>query len=169
MKVEKLVLGPIRTNCYIIIKNGKCIIVDPADNFAKINDYVKKYQVVGCLVTHYHFDHVDALDEVLREYKLKANPDTVEDFEYEIIKTPGHAEDSLTFYFKEEHVMFTGDFLFYNTIGRTDLEGSNPEDMRKSLSLIAKYPDDIKIYPGHGKESYLATEKKNFDYYYRIL
>ena len=80
-------------------------------------------------------------------------------FSYEIIKTPGHASDSLTFYFKDEKVMFTGDFLFFHTIGRCDLETSSIEDMKKSLEEIKKYPDDIKIYPGHGRGSVLGEEK----------
>ena len=44
-----------------------------------------------------------------KEYKLG-------EFKFEVIYTPGHKEDSITFYFKEENMMFTGDFLFYDTI-----------------------------------------------------
>ena len=90
----------------------------------------------------------------------------VTDFNYEIIKTPGHTDDSISFYFKEDNIMFTGDFLFYHTIGRCDLENSNILDMKNSLNLISSYSDDIKIYPGHGKDTLLGKEKKLFDMYF---
>ena len=69
-------------------------------------------------------------------------------------------------YFKNEKVMFTGDFLFYRSIGRTDLDTGSDIDMIKSLEKISKYPDDIVIYPGHGPKSTLGSEKNNFKYYY---
>ena len=69
-------------------------------------------------------------------------------------------------YFKNEKVMFTGDFLFYRSIGRTDLDTGSDIDMIKSLEKISKYPDDIVIYPGHGPKSTLGREKNNFKYYY---
>ena len=62
--------------------------------------------------------------------------------------------------------MFTGDFLFYHTIGRCDLETSNVLDMKKSLVKIREYDDDILIYPGHGRNSILGEEKKYFDNYF---
>ena len=57
--------------------------------------------------------------------------------------------------------MFTGDFIFNNAIGRTDLGGSK-KDMLKSLNMIMSYPDDILIYPGHGESTTLGVEKLNF-------
>ena len=56
--------------------------------------------------------------------------------------------------------MFTGDFIFKGTIGRTDIGGSD-KDMIKSLKMIMPYPDDIKIYPGHGDSTTLGVEKQN--------
>ena len=56
--------------------------------------------------------------------------------------------------------MFTGDFLFKQSIGRTDLEGSNELEMYESLEKIKKYSDDIKLYPGHGESTNLGYEKK---------
>ena len=87
-------------------------------------------------------------------------------FDYEVILTPGHTSDSKCFYFKCEKALFSGDFLFYHTIGRTDLPSGSDIDMIKSLEKISKYPDDIIIYPGHGPKSTLGREKNNFKYYY---
>ena len=57
--------------------------------------------------------------------------------------------------------MFTGDFLFKGTIGRTDLPGGDVQKMKKSINKIKKYSDDIKIYPGHGATTSLKAEKEN--------
>lgn len=165
MNVKILKLGSLKTNCYILEKNGEAIIIDPASDAELIMDECRDYKVVGILVTHHHFDHVGALEELEKRYNLEHNIHN-NSFNYEIIRTPGHASDSLTFYFKEESIMFTGDFLFYHTIGRCDLETSNINDMKESLKKIEKYPDDIIIYPGHGRSTILGEEKKLFNCYF---
>ena len=158
LKIENLVLGRLRTNCYIIKKDNKCLIIDPGDEAEIIKEACKDYEVEEILVTHHHFDHILALEELESFYHIKHNSFLRKTFKYEIIETPGHASDSLTFYFKKEKIMFTGDFLFYHTIGRCDLETSSITDMKKSLDNISKYPNDIKIFPGHGKSSILGEE-----------
>lgn len=165
MEIKTLKLGVLRTNCYIVIKNGKCLIIDPADNADKIIEECKDYKVTGILVTHHHFDHILALEELEKFYNLKHNIHTNNDFNYEVIKTPGHAHDSLTFYFRKDKVMFTGDFIFYHTCGRYDLETSSKMEMKESLDMIKKYDNDIIIYPGHGRSSILGEEKELFGTY----
>ena len=90
----------------------------------------------------------------------------INDFDYEIIKTPGHSSDSITFYFKKEKIMFVGDFIFENGIGRTDLESGSIIDMKNSLAKISKYDDDIILYPGHGNKTILGKEKIRFNSYF---
>ena len=63
--------------------------------------------------------------------------------------------------------MFTGDFLFYHTIGRCDVATSSISDMKKSLAKISEYPNDITILPGHGIASILGEDKKLFDNYFK--
>lgn len=163
MKIKKIVVGQLQENCYIIENNNKCLIVDPGDESTKIINNIDK-EVVGILITHAHFDHVGALKDILQKYNVKIN-DQYEDFKYEIIDTPGHTMDSKTFYFKKDNIMFTGDFIFENSIGRTDL-GGNDDLMIESLNKIEQFPDNIIIYPGHGDMTTLGKEKKNFKYYY---
>lgn len=165
MEIKILKLGVLRTNCYIVIKNGNCLIIDPASDADKIIEACKDYKVTGILVTHHHFDHILALDTLEKYYNLKHNTHNNNGFNYEVIKTPGHAHDGLTFYFKDEKIMFTGDFIFYHTCGRYDLETSNKEDMKKSLDMIKDYDDDIVFYPGHGRIGILGEEKPLFDTY----
>lgn len=165
MKIETLVLGDLDTNCYIVSKNGRCLIIDPASDAEIIKKTCNIYKVEGILVTHHHFDHVGALKELEEFYKIEHNNHN-NSFNYEIIKTPGHTDDSITFYFKDDKIMFTGDFIFYHTCGRCDFPNSNIEDMIKSLENIKKYEDDIKIYPGHGRDSILGEEKVLFNLYF---
>ncbi|MGN1338612.1 MAG: MBL fold metallo-hydrolase [Candidatus Coprovivens sp.] len=165
MLIKTVVVGDLQTNCYILIKDNKALVIDPGDEFDKIKNELNDYDVIGCYITHSHFDHIGALDELLKEYNLKLNNQKELVFDFEVIETPGHTDDSVTYYFKEDKIMFTGDFIFYRSIGRTDL-GGNDKDMLDSLEIIKKYPDDIKIYPGHGLSTILGDEKKYFSYYY---
>ena len=165
MKIENLIVGDLATNCYLLSINEECIIIDPGDEFSKIKKAVKDKKVVGCLLTHFHFDHIGALEEVLSYYDLEINKVKSNNFCFEIIETPGHTSDSKTFYFPKDKIMFTGDFIFNHSIGRTDLGGSD-EDMKNSLAKFKQYDDDIILYPGHGPSTILKKEKKLFDLYY---
>ena len=83
------------------------------------------------------------------------------------IETPGHSAGSMCYFL--EGVMFTGDTLFKNTVGRTDFEDGDPKELAKSLRYIkSKYPKTTAIYPGHGIESTLELEEM-FNPYYKIL
>lgn len=169
MLIEKIVVGSLETNCYLVInKKNEVLIIDPGDNFQKIKEKVNKRKVKGILVTHEHFDHIGALEEVESEYNVEVNNFIIKNFDFEVINTPGHRYDSKTFYFKEINSMFTGDFLFDGTFGRIDLPGSNIEDMKKSLVNIKKYPEHINIYPGHGNSTKLKyTEIDSYLNYFR--
>jgi len=158
MKIDLIKVGDFKANCYLVTKNNKTIIIDPGDEAKKIIDLCKDKNIVGILVTHHHFDHVGALKEISNEYKLDYNQFPIKGFDFEILKTPGHSEDSLSFYFKEEKIIFTGDFVFYHTIGRCDLIGSDFKKMKKSIKMLLTYPKDIKIYPGHGNSTILQEE-----------
>ena len=163
MKIDRLVVGELSTNCYILSKNNKCIVIDPGDEYERINEVIGWNEVVGVIITHHHFDHVGALNKfdksiIYDKNNLEEKEYNICDFKFEVIYTPGHKEDQITIYFKEEKVMFTGDFIFKGTIGRTDLDGGNMIDMLDSLGKMEKYPKDIIIYPGHGDETILANE-----------
>jgi glyoxylase-like metal-dependent hydrolase (beta-lactamase superfamily II) len=164
MQIKRVIVGDLQANCYILINKDKAIIIDPGDDKEKIIRELNNLDVVGILLTHNHFDHMGELKYFEEKFNLKHN-EKIPCFNYEVINTPGHTKDSKTFYFKEDKIMFTGDFLFKGTIGRMDLAGGSENDMVSSLELIAKYDDDITIYPGHGECSTLKEEKKYFKYY----
>lgn len=166
MDIKTIKVGYLETNCYILTIKDECIIIDPGDEFSKIKEAVGSKKVIGCLVTHFHQDHIEALEEVTSFYDVEINKESYGPFKYETIETPGHTFDSKTFYFKEINTMFTGDFIFKSSIGRTDLGGNN-KDMIQSLKEFESYSDDIIIYPGHGPSTNLGKEKELFPLYYR--
>ena len=163
MKIDRVIVGPLETNCYIISKDNKCLVIDPGDEYERIKSAIGDKKILGVFITHYHFDHIGALNYfdkklILNKSNLEEKEYNIDNFNFEIIYTPGHKEDLICIYFKEEKIMFTGDFIFKGAIGRTDLEGGNPIDMINSLNKIKKYNKDIIIYPGHGESTTLLNE-----------
>ncbi|MEG0826656.1 MAG: MBL fold metallo-hydrolase [Bacilli bacterium] len=172
MKISKIEVGPLLENCYVLEKNNEIIIIDPGDEYTKIQEKVNKKQVVAVLITHYHFDHVGALDSIIEnhchnvmDFNCKAGVYKIGSFEFELINTPGHKEDAVSFYFKNNEVMFVGDFIFKGTIGRYDLSGGNYKEMIESLLKIKKYDPNTLIYPGHGSSTTLFDEFKTNPYF----
>lgn len=172
MKVEKIITGPLEENCYIISKNNKCLLLDPGSNGDKIIKQIGNQEVLAILVTHSHFDHIGALEELEKYYKCPIydynncleKEYIIGPFKFEVIYTLGHTLDSISFYFKKENLMFVGDFLFEGTIGRCDLNG-NYKLMEESLEKIKTYDKNIIIYSGHGNQTTLNNEKKNNPYF----
>ena len=160
MNIKRVVVGSLEENCYIVEKNNKCIIIDPGDEADKIISNIT-CEVVGILITHYHFDHIGALDELKEKYNLQKNNYNIDGFDFEVIDTPGHTSDSKTYYFKDNNIMFVGDFLFKDGIGRMDLPTGSVNEMKKSLDKIFTYPSNTIIYPGHGDKSALGEELFN--------
>ena len=140
---------------------------------SKIKNMIGNREVIGIIITHNHFDHVGAVDELSYEYKVKIydknnmseGENKIDKFKFNVIYTPGHKEDSITIYFKEDKCMFCGDFIFRNSIGRCDLPGGNISEMIKSIERIKKYDSDIVIYPGHGVDTTIGYEINNNMYF----
>ncbi|MFA9288913.1 MAG: MBL fold metallo-hydrolase [Weeksellaceae bacterium] len=80
-------------------------------------------------------------------------------FTFNIIHTPGHTPGSVSIYLPEEKVMFTGDALFKDGIGRTDFKYSEKEVLQKSIATIMSYPPETTIYSGHGEETTIEEQQ----------
>jgi hydroxyacylglutathione hydrolase len=77
----------------------------------------------------------------------------------EFIHTPGHTKGSICI--KMQDVLFSGDTLFYRSIGRTDLPTGSYEELETSIKTkLYILPDDTKVYTGHGEETVIGEEKK---------
>lgn len=70
MKVEIVKVGYLETNCYLLEKNGKVLVIDPGDEFYKIKDAIGEKKVIGVVITHYHDDHIGALKELIDEFDV---------------------------------------------------------------------------------------------------
>lgn len=166
MEINTVVVGTLKTNCYVLKKNNNVLVIDPGDNIDKINEVIGNNKVIGVLITHNHLDHVGALSyfdkDIVYDYnKLEEKKYNIGSFKIKVIYTPGHTSDSISYYFEDINSLFCGDFIFYESIGRCDLPTGDFEIMNKSIDKIKKYPKDMIIYPGHGKKTILGYEIKN--------
>lgn len=198
MRIVKYSLGQLQANCYFLIEDQNCLIVDPADDASFILEELQRQQLnlVGMLATHGHFDHVGAVGEIqlslkaplyifkedqflldrlnetaehflgfdphfIKPITVKYLTDTknkIKNLEFRIIKTPGHTPGGCCLYVEKENALFTGDTLFKEGIGRTDLSYSSKDDLNKSLKKIFKLPRETLIYPGHDEDSIIEDE-----------
>lgn len=78
-----------------------------------------------------------------------------------ILFTPGHSPGSISLYCEKQHFVISGDVLFMESIGRTDLPGGNHEQLLKSIrEQLYVLPGDTIVYPGHGPATTVGHEKK---------
>lgn len=70
IKISRMPLGPMATNAYIIYENKQAIVIDPGGDFEKLNSYLQEREldVIAVLLTHAHFDHIGAVDQVREAY-----------------------------------------------------------------------------------------------------
>ena len=197
MKIKVQPMGPYQTNCYIVTKDGKDIIIDPG---VGATEWVKKNVTnpIAILNTHGHFDHVWSNAALQKELGIKlytpkddvmllnssswmpdlppSTPDVEIDGDAELdlegIKIkfrhfPGHCPGCSTI--EIDDAMFSGDFIFEKSIGRTDFPYSSPQDMKKSLEKFKQIPYDKTVYPGHGGSTSIKQEQQYSDYWIQQL
>ena len=93
---------------------------------------------------------------------LSESQHSIEDFHFEVIETPGHTPGSVSYYFKNEKIILTGDTLFSYGVDDASRPYSSKSDLLKSLLKIKALPDDITVLPGHENEDMLSNLKKFF-------
>ncbi len=82
--------------------------------------------------------------------------------EFEVLHTPGHTEGGLCFVEHSNKVVFVGDTLFNESIGRVDLPGGSMEQLIDSIEQhLLVLPDNYRVYSGHGPETTIAWERNN--------
>ncbi len=80
------------------------------------------------------------------------NIDNYKDEKLLVYKNPGHTKGSISFLFEEIGTIFTGDFVFAEGIGRTDLYSGDLDQMKESINnVFLPLREDYEVYPGHGK------------------
>ncbi|MCQ2310566.1 MAG: MBL fold metallo-hydrolase [Paludibacteraceae bacterium] len=155
-------------------RRQECLIIDPGmygeKEEKRVLDYLQEQQLTptAVLITHYHPDHICGLECLqthfpnlpIIDYRTQSLPTIEGGPKWVSILTPGHKEDSVCFYFEEEKVLFTGDTLFQESIGRTDLPGGDMTMLIRSLETLKKLPEDTQVYPGHGYPTTIGHEKQ---------
>lgn len=172
MEIKKVITGVLDENCYVLIKNNTAIIIDPGDDYLDIKEAIGENKALAVLITHSHFDHIGALRnfltkrsiKIFKKSSLEEKEYTIGDFKFKCIYTPGHSKDSVSFFFEENNCMFVGDFIFKESIGRTDLPGGDNNDMKESLNKLLTFDENITLYPGHDDETTLKYEKEHNPY-----
>lgn len=167
--------NPYRECTYVLADGAKHAIIIDAGMYEqreqqRFADYIQQEQLtpVALLITHAHPDHVCGVEYLQQQFGLspiilpaegKLNISQI-DFDIEVIHTPGHKEDAVCYYLPKEKMLFTGDTLFQESIGRTDLPGGDMVTLIRSLKKLVLLPDDIQVYPGHGYPTTIAHEKQ---------
>lgn len=78
----------------------------------------------------------------------------------QVMHTPGHTPGHLCFYSKEENFVLVGDVLFKGSIGRTDFEGGNFDELANSIrTRLYTLPDITEVFSGHGEDTSIGEEK----------
>lgn len=92
---------------------------------------------------------------------LLANDDSIQvgELQIKVLFTPGHTPGGVCFYLPKEGILFSGDTLFKDSMGRVDFPQSSPSSMWRSLKNLAHLPAETKVYPGHGPSTTIGAEK----------
>lgn len=154
LNYEKLIVGEMRTNCYLVWNDDKnAIVIDPGDEAEFISEEIEKRQLklTGILLTHKHSDHIRAVLPLKLIYKTKIIKTA---FDFQVIKTPGHTTDSVCFYSPLLQVVFTGDTLFKDLPTRCE----NLDSIKKLLEL----PEETIVLAGHDEDTTIGLEAKRY-------
>ncbi len=77
-----------------------------------------------------------------------------------VIATPGHTIGSCCYYFEEDGILVSGDTLFQDSVGRTDLPTGSFKSLKRSIrEKLFVLPEDVKVFPGHGPQTQIGHEK----------
>lgn len=202
MTVKGFIVGDVATNCYVACnsKTKEAFIVDPGDNAAALIAYIDENGLapVAVLLTHGHFDHCMAAQELAQHYGIsiyvhEADKETMENpayncngmigariafhadqyfhgetdhisvagFEIEVYHTPGHTPGGVCFYIQSEGILFSGDTLFCQSVGRTDFPGGSMAQIVRSIKeRLLVLPNDTKVLPGHNEWTTIGEERQ---------
>ena len=178
MEIKRLVVGELATNCYLLVSGNEMAVIDPGGDAPKILEEIKgsSAKVKYIIITHEHFDHVLAVQEVKQRTKAETLAHQSSSFQCDrslsegeeikigdtvltVLHTPGHTRDSISLL--GPNFIFTGDTLFCGGIGRTDFPGASEKDLIESIKeKILIFDDKTIIYPGHGPCSTIGRERR---------
>ena len=144
MKIACLQFNPIQENTYVVWDDtSEAVVIDAGNSNpredAALDNFIAQHGLKPVLAvnTHGHFDHTLGVAHLKKRY------------------TPGH----VALFDPESKSLFTGDTLFRESIGRTDLPGGDYSwIMRSILDSLIPLGEEVRVYPGHGPESTIGHE-----------
>ena len=192
--IQQMEIGPMENFVYLVGSKTtrEVFIVDPAWQVDTILRTAKEedLKIKGALVSHYHFDHTNGIEELLEAVDvpiyvnkkdapyMEHSSDNIKEvdnnfkikvgeIEVEMIHTPGHTPGSQCFHVQNR--LISGDTLFINACGRCDLPGGDAKEMYASLTQkLAKFDDSTILLPGHNyadkPTSTMGEQKKSNPY-----
>lgn len=204
-EVLRYIVGPVCTNCYLLVnhKTGELLVVDPGDQAQLIEKQIEKTgaKPVAVLLTHGHFDHAGAAEELADKYQIsiyahEAEKETLEDpglnlcgmigehkvyhadifvkdeevlnlagFSIRVFFTPGHTIGGCCYYIADEKILFSGDTLFQESVGRTDFPRGSASDLIRAIrEKLMPLPNDVTVYTGHDESTLIGYERMHNPY-----
>lgn len=130
-------------------QTGVKIAIGEGDAYALASPFANLSQNFGMELKPFYADTV-----LLDEEQIK-----IGDITFTVLKTPGHTLGDCCYLCGD--VLFSGDILFYESIGRTDFPNGNISKMRDSLARLLSLDDGIAVYPGHGQPTTIGHERCN--------
>jgi glyoxylase-like metal-dependent hydrolase (beta-lactamase superfamily II) len=189
LSVTKLAVGPMDNNAYLLrdLRSGEALLIDAANEAGRLIDMIGDTPVTRIVTTHRHADHWQALADVQAATgaSVIAHPDDADglpvpvtelaedgatvrvgDAEFSVIHLRGHTPGSIAILYDaggqlaEAPHLFTGDSLFPGGPGKT----TTPADFTSLMDdleerVFGRLPDATWVYPGHGKDTTLGTER----------
>jgi glyoxylase-like metal-dependent hydrolase (beta-lactamase superfamily II) len=184
LELRQREVGPWPMNTYALIcpNTGASVLFDPGADPDVLEEMLAGSDPVAILLTHTHFDHVDALDEMRARLNVPlmchAGPhvdglqldadrhlDTgdrvvVGDFALKVFHAPGHTEDQICFYLDDDHRVIVGDTIFEGGPGKTWSAQQFEVTCQTLRQVILPWPDETICYPGHGPSFRLGDQRQ---------
>ena len=184
LTITKVSVGPMDNNAYLLRSGSDQLLIDAANEPARLLDLIGTAPLATVVTTHRHGDHTQALAEVVKSTGAASlahaddapeipvvtgtlrDGDTVPvgDCALEVIHLVGHTPGSIALLYRDPEGtghLFTGDSLFPGGVGNTRGDKKNFTSLLNDVEhkLFDRLPDDTWFYPGHGKDSTLGAER----------